>query len=111
MALRPELRRVADDLLARGRSLTLDEVAEAIGELAISSDEIDELLSEVEAHAEVDSAPPVAARESLSRVLASARTLKSELARAPSPDEIAKHSGLSRDSVRLALLYARTLAR
>jgi DNA-directed RNA polymerase specialized sigma subunit len=53
----------------------------------------------------------VAARESLSRVLASARALKSELGRAPSPDEIARHAGLSRDSVRLALLYARTLSR
>jgi hypothetical protein len=111
MALRPELRRVADDLLARGRRLTLDEVAEAIGAIAISSEEIDELLSEVEAHADVDCAPPVAARESLARVLASARALKSELGRAPSPDEIARHGGLSRDAVRLALLYARTLSR
>lgn len=111
MALRPELRRVVDDLLAHRRSLTLDEVAEAIGDVAISSDEIDELLSEVEASAEVESAPALAARESLARVLASARTLKGELGRAPSPEEIAKHAGLSRDSVRLALLYARTLSR
>lgn len=111
MALRPELRRVVDDLLARGRSLTLDEVAEAIGELAISSDEIDELLSAVEARTDVDATPPVGARESLTRVLASARALKADLGRAPLPEEIAKHAGLSRDSVRLALLYARTLSR
>ncbi len=111
MTLRPELRSVVDELIARRRSLTLDEVAEAIGELAISSDEIDELLAAVEAHASVDSAPPVGARDSLTRVLSSARVLKGELGRAPLPAEIAAHSGLSHESVRLALLYARTLSR
>ena len=111
MALRPELRSIADGLVALGRPLTLDEVAEAIGDLAIGSDEIDELLSELEAHTRIDSEPKLGARESLGRVLSSARVLKAELGRAPVPDEIARHSGLSRESVRLALLYARTLSR
>lgn len=102
---------MADGLLALSRTLTLDEVAEAIGELAITSDEIDELLSELEAKTSIDSDPPLGARESLGRVLSSARALKAELGRAPAPDELAKHAGLSRESVRLALLYARTLSR
>jgi hypothetical protein len=89
----------------------LDEVAEAIGELSVTSDEIDELLSAVEAHVAIDAEPKLSARESLGRVLASARSLKAQLGRAPLPDEIAEHSGLALESVRLALLYARTLAR
>lgn len=112
MTLRPELRSVVDALLARGSaSLSLDEVAEAIGELAVSAEEIDELLSAVEAHVPIDAEPKVSAREGLGRVLASARSLKAELGRAPLPGEIAEHSGLSLESVRLSLLYARTLAR
>jgi len=112
VALRSELQSVVDALLARGSaSLSLDEVAEAIGELSVSSDEIDELLTAVAAHVSIDAEPRVGARESLGRVLASARVLKTELGRAPLPDEIAQHAGLSRESVRLALLYARTLSR
>lgn len=112
MPLRAELQSVVDALLAGRRpSLSLDEVAEAIGDLAVSSDEIDELLTAVETHVTIDAEPQVGARESLGRVLASARVLKAELGRAPLPDEIAEHAGLSRESVRLALLYVRTLSR
>jgi hypothetical protein len=112
VGLRPELQAVVRGLLKRpGTTLSLDEVAEAIGDLLVSSDEIDELLSEIEKKRSVDAEPPVGARESLGRVLDSARALKQKLGRAPAPSEIAQHSGLSAASVRLALLYARTLQR
>jgi hypothetical protein len=112
VGLRRELQAVVKRLLERpGTTLSLDEVAEAIGDLLVSADEIDEVLSQIEAKRNVNAEPPVGARESLGRVLSSARALKQELGRAPAPSEIAQHSGLSAASVRLALLYARTLQR
>ena len=112
MGLRPELRAVVSGLLKRpGATLSLDDIAEAIGDLLVSAEEIDEILTAIEAKRSVDADPPLGARESLARVLASARALKQELGRAPAPSEIEQHSGLSAASVRLALLYARTLQR
>jgi hypothetical protein len=112
VGLRPELRAVVSGLLQRpDATLNLDDIAEAIGDLLVSTDEIDEIFSAIEAKRSVDAEPPVGARESLARVLASARALKQELGRAPAPSEIEQHSGLSAASVRLALLYARTLQR
>jgi hypothetical protein len=112
MALRPELRKIVDQLLSRpGNELSLDEIAETIGAIEISSEEIEAIFVELEnANRRVLEAP-VSAKESLGRVLRSARALRAELGRSPSATEIAEHAGLSQSSVRLALLFARTLQR
>lgn len=112
MPLRPELREIVDDLLRRPTpSLGLNEIAEAIGAIEISSDEIEAIFVELERAKRNVLEAPIGARDSLGRVLRSARALRSELGRAPNSSEIAAHAGLGVDSVRLALLYARTLQR
>ncbi|HEV8244242.1 MAG TPA: sigma-70 domain-containing protein [Polyangiaceae bacterium] len=112
MRLREELGRVVQDLLGRSeRTLSLDTVADAIGAMPITSDEIGLIFDELEASGRVVAEGPVAARESLDKVLRSARKLRAELGRSPSSNEIATESGLSLDAVRLALLFARMLQR
>lgn len=112
MKLRPELRRIVDQLLSRPTlALGLDEIAEAIGATEISSAEIEAIFVELEAAERRVLEAPVSAKESLSRVLSAARALRERLGRSPSSSEIAAHAGLSADSVRLALLFARTLQR
>jgi len=112
MALRPALRKIVDELLSRPTpALSLDEIAEAIGAIEISSDEIEAIFVELENAERRVLEAPVSAKESLGRVLRSARALQAELQRSPSATEIAEHSGLSQSSVRLALLFARTLQR
>src|SRR5689334_21164330 len=110
MVLRPELRKIVDELLSRPTlALELDEIAEAIGATEISSAEIEAIFVELERAERRVVEAPVGAKESLSRVLSSARSLRKELCRAPSQREIAEHAGLPVSSVRLALLFARTL--
>jgi hypothetical protein len=112
MKLRPELRKIVDQLLSRPTlALGLDEIAEAIGASEISSEEIEAIFVELERAGRTVLEAPVGAKESLGRVLRSARLLRSELGRAPNSSEIAAHAGLGVDSVRLALLFARTLQR
>jgi hypothetical protein len=112
MALRAELQRIVDQLSNRPtRALTLDEIGETIDAIEISSDEIDAIFVELERAGISVLEAPVSAKESLGRVLASARALRAELGRSASASEIAAHSGLSPSSVRLALLFARTLQR
>lgn len=112
MALRPELRKIVDELSSRpARALSLDEIAETIGAIEISSDEIEAIFVELERAEFVVLEAAVGAKESLGRVLGSARALRAELGRSPTASEISTHSGLSSSSVRLALLFARTLQR
>jgi AraC-like DNA-binding protein len=112
MELRPELRRIVDQLLSRPTlALSLDEIAEAIGATELSSAEIEAIFIELESAERRVLEAPVSAKESLRRVLRSARSLREELRRAPTASEIAEHAGLSASSVRLALLFAKTLAR
>ncbi len=112
MNLREPLQEVVDALLLRPESaLSLDVIADAIGAMAITSDEIGLILDELEARGRTVAEGPVAARQSLTRVLASARKLKAALGRSPTSSEIAADSGLSAADVRLALLFARMLQR
>ena len=112
MTLRPELRVILDALLQRReRALSLDTVAEAIGARAVTPDEIGELLDALESAGCSIALEKTSARASLSGVLGSARELKQELGRSPTSHEIAARSGLSLESVRLALLFARVLQR
>jgi DNA-directed RNA polymerase sigma subunit (sigma70/sigma32) len=92
--------------------LSLDEIAEALGTLRVSADEIDQLFAWLEAEGRiVGEAPGAGAATTLQQVLAVARALRAELGRAPHPREIAEHSGLSVAEVQRALLFARILQR
>lgn len=110
--LRPDLLALAEKLVATGhRVVTLDEVAEALGALAIDSDEIDALFAYLEAQGvTVGDATVGLASAALPQVLTTARALRAESGRTPSVGEIARRSGLPEDAVRRALLFAKTLS-
>jgi sigma-70-like protein len=111
--LRPELLAVAEGLASiPSRELSLDQIADAVGTMRISADEIDALFAWLEARGRVvgDPSGPGAAAL-LSQVLAVARGLRSELGRAPQPREIAERAALSLDAVQRALWFARILQR
>ncbi len=115
MTLRPELARIVDDLVgstAEGGSVTLDAIGEAIGARAIGQDEIDAMLSAIEARGRRVESPPGGRGEAhLKEVLAAARVLRAELGRAPRAEEIAARAGLSREDVQHALSLARIIQR
>jgi hypothetical protein len=112
MTLRTELRAVLGELLRRPeREISLDTIVEALGTRAVTADEIGELLDELESAGRSIGSEQTSARQSLVAVLGSARTLRDKLGRSPTSHEIAEHSGLSPDAVRLALLFARILQR
>jgi hypothetical protein len=110
--LRAELRAVVDALLERPeQALPLDVICDAIGAMAITSEEIGFVLDELEARGRNVAESPTGAKESLMAVLRAARELKQELGRSPTSREIAEHSGQSEESVRLGLLFATLLQR
>lgn len=109
--LRPDLLALAEKLAASGRDVvSLDEVAETLGAIAIDSDEIDALFAFLEARGVTVGDPSVGlASSALPQVLTTARQLRTELGRTPRLEEIARRSGLAEDAVRRALLFAQTL--
>jgi 2-hydroxychromene-2-carboxylate isomerase len=113
--LRPELVRIVDELLRgtiAGDSVTLDAIGEAIGARAIGQDEIDAMLSAIEARGRrVVSAEGGQGESHLKSVLAAARVLRTELGRPPRPDEIASRAGITRAEVQHALALARIMQR
>lgn len=111
--LTPVLTRLVDELAAPGpRSITLDELGDAIGAAAISVEEIDLVITTLEERGiAVGDEPARPASTHLGTVLRAARQLRSELGRTPSPEEIAQRSDLSTDEVRLALFAAQILQR
>jgi hypothetical protein len=111
--LRPELLSVGEALLAIAvDKLSLDQVAEAIGTLRVTPDEIDELIYWLELHGR-PIADPIgkSAAALLGEVLVVARTLRAELGRSPQPREIAERGGLAPEAVQRALWFARILQR
>ena len=110
--LRPELLEIAQSLVEREGEISLDHVAEAIGTMSITSDEIDALFSWLEAKGrEVGTPAGRGASALLQDVLRVARGLRLELGRAPHPREIAERSALPLDAVQRALWFARILQR
>lgn len=113
--LRPELVRIVDDLLRgtiAGDSVTLDQIGEAIGARAIGQDEIDGVLSAIEARGRrVVSAEGGQGESHLKRVLSAARALRAELGRSPRSEEIASRAGLTQSEVQHALTLARIMQR
>jgi hypothetical protein len=111
--LRPDLLAVLHPLLeSPEESLSLDRIAEAIGALPVSSDDIDEIFTWLEERGHsVGEAPVGLASTALRDVLASARSLKLTLGRTPNAAEIGEHSGLGVEAVQRALFFSKILQR
>jgi hypothetical protein len=110
-ALAPVLARLLADSEGT-RKVTLDDVGEAIGIIAVSTDDVDALLTALE-KAGRTVVGPVGARgvQNLRRVLPAARALAASLGRPPSLAELAEKTGLSEDDVRHALALGRVMGR
>lgn len=115
VSLRQPLRDALAVLLAASadsRAVTLDELGDALGTLAVSTDEIDAMITALEAAGRsVDSARGGHGEASLHVVLRTARELKGELGRNPSSQEISTRAGLPMDRVLHALRLAKVMAR
>jgi hypothetical protein len=124
-AFRPELEAIVRVLLAQsadGSSLTLDQVGEAIGVAAVSSEDIEVVLSALEhagrrvvsgsgasepRHAD----EPARGERLLAKTLEAARALASERGVRPRALEIAERAGLSLAEVEHALALVRVMQR
>ncbi len=108
---RPEIAAVLAKLLAeseRTRVIPLDAVGEAIGQHAISTDEIDALFSALEQRGRTIASPAGGSGENLlKRVVAAARELKQGAPRRLTIHDVAQQAGITRDQVisALALLH------
>jgi hypothetical protein len=113
--LRSEIERVLASLLAsseRTKEVTLDAIGDAIGVMAISSDEVDALMTALETRGRRVLGPEGGGGEArLREVLTAARALAGELGRTPNVLEIARRSGLAIADVRAALSLARVMQR
>jgi hypothetical protein len=92
-------------------SITLDEIAEAIGTAAVTMPEIEAIFDALEAAGHAVQAEPKDAPAALTQVLSTVRSFSAISGRRPSLSEIAQHSGLTLGEVRFAMLYARVLVR
>ena len=92
-------------------SLSLDEVAGAIGAAAVTMPEIEAIFDALEAAGHPVEAEPRNPPAALAQVLSTVRSFSAISGRKPTLAEIAQHSGLSQGEVRFALLYARVLVR
>ncbi len=112
MRVRGELQIVLTGLVARAEAMvSLSQVAEALGELAVSHEDIDWLIGELELRGlTVDIPSGVGSTEALRRVLLSARALRAAGEHATLP-KICEHSGLSREAALRGLALARVLQR
>lgn len=113
--LRAELVQVQDRLLkasAASGAITLDAVGEALGSMAVSTDEIDALLQALEGAGRTITTPagPGAERH-LKQVVAAARSVKTRLERRPTLAEVAAEAGLSSEQVLVALALLRVMQR
>jgi hypothetical protein len=114
-ALPPKLVAVAARLIAQSeasKQVTLDAIGEAIGVVAVSTDDVDVLLTWLE-HAGRQVVGPEGARGvgNLQRVMPAARALATRLGRAPSLAELAAETGLAEADVRHALALGRVMGR
>jgi hypothetical protein len=112
--LRKELALVLERLLRESASsgrLSLDAVGEAVGALAVSTDEIDALLVALEAEGREVVAPEGKAELHLKRVVLAARSLKTRLARRPTLAEVAAEAEISAEQALVALALLRVMQR
>jgi hypothetical protein len=107
--LEPVLARLLADS-AKSGGVTLDEVGEAIGAAAVSTDDVDALLTALESAGRTIVAPQGARGVgNLRRVLPAARALAASLARPPTVAELVRQTGLSEAEVRHALALAKVM--
>jgi len=111
--LRPEIAAIADALAEAHRErVPLDAIGEAVGTLAISTDEIDLLIAHLESKGRrVEQSITGSGTAKLQKVIASARSLASATGRAATRREIAAHTGLTEDEVGHALALAKVMQR
>ena len=97
---------------ARERTVALDQIGDALGTLAVSTDEIDAIFKQLEAAARRVVAPPGGGGEArLKRVIDAARALRQEALARPTLSAVAKRAELSRDEVLGALFLLRIMQR
>jgi hypothetical protein len=113
--MRDEVARVMASLLVaseKSRSISLDEIGEALGVMAITAEEIDVLVTTLESRGRRVVGPSGGGGESrLKVVLATARQLRLELSRAPNPREIATRASMTEQEVRHALALAKVISK
>jgi hypothetical protein len=113
--VRPVVESILVELLGRHKHdgrVHLDDIAEVIGDRALSYDEVEGLVTCLEAEG-LEVGEPLDARDIavMRDVLTAARRLRVELARRPNVDEIAKATGHPARAVRRALENGGRLAR
>jgi hypothetical protein len=97
---------------ADSRAISLDAVGDAIGVLAVSTDDVDALLDALERGGRTVTGPTGArGAENLRRVLPAARELARKNGRPPTVAELAAATGLGEDDVRHALALGRVMGR
>jgi hypothetical protein len=113
--LRGELEKVLAELLAASeasRAIALDALGDAIGVLPVSTDEIDALMTALEAQGREILGPTGEGAEArLKRVVSAARDLKQTLPRRPTLSEVALHAQLTREQTLAALALLRVMQR
>lgn len=113
--LRADLQAVVTRLLQSSQpksAIALDALGQAIGTLAISTEEIEAIFVQLEVAGRHVSAPPGGGGEArLKRVIDAARALKAESAGRPPLSEVAQRAGLTRDEVLGALFLLRIMQR
>jgi Glu-tRNA(Gln) amidotransferase subunit E-like FAD-binding protein len=113
--VRPFIAEVIEQLLARHAAtqrVDLNDIAEVIGTEAVSYDEVEHIIGELERSGCAVGGPPTLREMGLLReVLDAARTLRGQLERRPTVEEIAEVSGKPVFVVRRALENAGTLGR
>ncbi|MEO6577129.1 MAG: sigma-70 domain-containing protein [Polyangiaceae bacterium] len=99
-------------LAAHEREISLDDLGEAIGDRAASTDEIDAMISALESRGRtVGTHAGKSGVAMLRNVLDAAREVARERGKKPTHAEIAERSGLTVDEVRQALALARVMQR
>jgi hypothetical protein len=114
-ALPPKLVAVAEKLLAssaESKTISLDAMGGAIDLVPVSTEDVDALMSALEAAGRRIVGPEGArGAGNLRRVLPAARALTAKLGRSPTLAEIAAETGIGADDVRHALALGRVMGR
>jgi hypothetical protein len=115
MALRPRLEPIAKALLDASQwsmSITIDAIGDAIGTVAVSTDDVDALLDVLERAGRAIVAPEgQRGVANLQKVLAAVRELAARGGKKPTIPEIAAHTGIGETDVRHALALGRVMGR
>ncbi len=116
-ALPPKLEVVARRLLAAAErsgsnEISLDAIGDAIGVIPVSTEDVDALMTLLEAAgARVTGPEGQRGVANLQRVIPAARALATRLGRAATLAELASETGLGEDDVRHALALGRVMGR